>query len=433
MTSLKKLIAVLAVSLPLAATAQQAAPPAAPLYQIYGTLNVNGQYVEISRPHYGKGTNIAGRTAVSTDSSNIGIRGTADTGQFGLSMVYQCETSAAVDGDGVSGICNRNSRLGLSHAYGTLFYGNWDSPYKAVWYGTKADDAFGNTDIYDAAGILGSPGFKTKSSAGNSATGPAGVGTPATAATATFNVRTANSVTYFSPKVQGAQVKLQYGTNERANNSGSLSGALYSAAINYDRGPLSVLAAYERHDDWGGLNVAGVPTAVTGPFGPAAGTKSTVDQGVRAGAGYEIGSGYGSTTIGVVWELLQLGYANTHNLAVNDLKSVQRQAVMANLKHRMGNHEIRLRYEYGDHGSCKLFNPAAGVTCSTAGFGAQNYALGYGYYLSAAAQVYAYFTRIENERNATYTFATGGPAALTAGWTAGADPIGAGLGLRYAF
>jgi predicted porin len=436
MTSLKKLIAVLAVSLPLAASAQQAAAPAAPLYQIYGTLNVNGQYVEISRPAYGKGTNIAGRTAVSTDSSNIGIRGTADTGQAGLSVVYQCETSAAVDGDGVSGICNRNSRLGLSHAYGTLFYGNWDSPYKAVWYGTKADDAFGNTDIYDAAGLMGSPGFKTKSSAGLSATGPAVPPATGTAATgsATFNVRTANSVTYFSPKVEGVQLKAQYGTNERASNNGALTGALYSAALNYDRGPLSVLAAYERHDDWSGLNVVGaIPS--TGAAGTnIVGAKSTVDQGVRVGAGYEIGTPYGATTIGAVWELLTLGYANTHPpLVADQVKEVKRQAIMGNLKHRMGNHELRLRYAYADHGSCKLFNPTPGSTCTTAGFGAQQYALGYAYYLSAAAQVYAYYTRIENERNATYTFATGGPAALTAAWSAGADPIGAGLGLRYAF
>mgnify|MGYP001499091698 CR=1 FL=1 len=139
MTSMKKLIAVLAVSLPLAATAQQAAPPAAaaaPLYQIYGTLNLNLQYVEITQPFstsVATGTNATGRFAVSTDSSNIGIRGTADTGQFGLSVVYQCESSAALDGDAAAGICGRNSRLGLSHEYGTLFYGNWDTPFKSVW------------------------------------------------------------------------------------------------------------------------------------------------------------------------------------------------------------------------------------------------------------------------------------------------------------
>jgi predicted porin len=429
MTSLKKLTAVLAVSLPLAALAQQAAPAAAPapLYQWYGTLNVNFQYVEINSPvKVGAATpvSVSGRFGPSTDSSNIGIRGTADTGQFGLGVVYQCETSANLDGVGIAGICGRNSRIGLSHQYGTLFYGNWDTPYKAIWYGTKADDAFGNTDIYDAAGLMGSPGFKTKSSAGNSATGPAVAGPPAVAATATFNVRAANSVVYHSPKFFGAQVKAAYSSNEFANNSGSLTGQLWSAGINYDRGPFSILAAYERHEDWAGLNVVGqIPAA-------AVGSKSTIDQGVRVGAGYELGSPFGTTTIGAVWEWLDLGYDNTSGLAAGTVKSASRQAAMVNLKHRTGNHEFRARYSLADGGDCSL---QGGGACSPTGLGAQQYALGYAYYLSKAAQVYVFATKIENERNATYTFATAGPAALTGGWGAGADPFGTGLGIRYAF
>jgi hypothetical protein len=450
MTSLKKLIAVLAVTLPLAATAQQAAPPAAPLYQWYGTLNVNGQYYEASKPTpSATAANVTGRIGVSVDSSNIGIKGTADTGQFGLGLVYQCETSAPIDGVGANVtqtqtgatagavatalqfVCNRNSRLGITHAYGTLFYGNWDSPYKAAWYGTKADDAFGNTDIYDAAGIMGSPGGKTTSTAGVTAPAtpvgpqPAAVApavAPPAPSAATFNVRAANTIAYHSPKIQGVQVKLQVTPNENASVNGKYTGNLYSAAINYDRGPISVLAAYERHDDWNGLGVVGA----TG-FDA---TKNTVDQGVKAGAGYELANPFGTTTIGAVWELLMLGYQHNAGLAATAVKSYDRQAFMVNLKHRMGNHEFRARYEYADNGTCKL---AGGATCNfDIGKGAQNYALGYAYYLTSAAQVYAFFTKIENERGATYTTATAGPPSKSS-FTAGADPMGAGLGIRYAF
>ena len=277
MTSLKKLIAVVAASLPLAASAQQAAAPA-PLYQWYGSLNVNGQYTEFPKPtKSATAVSVSGRTGVSVDSSNIGIRGTVDTGQAGLGVVYQCETSAQIDGDAAAFVvCNRNSRLGISSAYGTLFYGNWDSPYKAAWYGTKADDAFGNTDIYDAAGIMGSPGFKTTSSAGSSAAN-------APNASATFNVRTANSITYHSPKFSGVSAKLQYGTNEHASNDGRFSGALYSAVLNYDAGPISVLASWERHDDWAGMNVVGLGSAALTTTAP--GAKNTVDQGIKVAAG----------------------------------------------------------------------------------------------------------------------------------------------------
>jgi predicted porin len=441
MTSLKKLIAVLAVSLPLAALAQQAAPPAAeaaPLYQWYGTLNVNGQYVEISKPFKASPiatpANATGRYGVSVDSSNIGIRGTADTGQFGLSVVYQCETSAQIDGDATAYVvCNRNSRLGLSHEYGTLFYGNWDSPFKAVWYGTKGDDAFGNTDIYDAAGLLGSPGFKVKSAAGTTAQNP--IIANAVTQNANFNVRAANTIGYHSPKVQGLQVKLQVTPNEKAPLGGRFNdGQLWSGAINYDRGPISVFAAYERHDDWAGLQV--ISGTVTFD------TKTTTDTGIRVGAGYELGHQFGTTTLGAVYEYLDYKVENPlqapggPSLAAADLKEYNRGAFMVNLKHRWGNHEVRARYQYADNGDCKLAGTptVAPATCNfDIGRGAQNYAIGYAYYLSKAAQVYAFATKIENERNASYTFATAGPAVLTGTWSNGADPFGAGLGIRYAF
>jgi hypothetical protein len=198
---------------------------------------------------------------------------------------------------------------------------------------------------------------------------------------------------------------------------------VWSVGANYDRGPLSVLAAYERHDDWAGLNYVGAAAT--------ANAKSSVDTGIRVGAGYELGSAFGTTTLGAVWELLTFGYANTDApLANGAVKEASRQAIMGNLKHRSGNHELRARYTYADGGNCSIKGPG---TCRVVGAGAQQYALGYAYYLSTAAQVYAYYTKIENERNATYVFATGGPAALTSTWSAGADPAAAGIGLRYAF
>jgi predicted porin len=294
---------------------------------------------------------------------------------------------------------------------------------------------------------MSSPGFKTRSSAGLSASGPAtqargAVTDPALATSSTaqtvgyagFAVRAANSIAYHSPKFFGAQVKGQWSTNERASNDGKLTGNLWSVGANYDMGPLSVLAAYERHEDWSGLNVVG---DIAGNFGgttPAiqrAGAKSTIDTGVKVGAGYELGMPFGTTTVGAVWELLTFGYSNTNGLPATAMKDYKRQAFMVNLKHRMGNHEFRARYEYADNGECSL---VGGGTCNAdIGRGAQNYALGYAYYLSKAAQVYAYATKIENERGAQYTFATAGPAALTSSWAAGADPFGAGLGMRYAF
>jgi predicted porin len=445
MTSLKKLTAVLAVSLPLATMAQApaAAPAAAPapLYQWYGTFNVNAQYFEVATPFKASPTatpvNVAGRFGVSIDSSNIGVRGGLDV-EHGLKVVYQCETQASLDGLDVRGLCNRNSRLCLTNpTWGTLFYGNWDSPYKAVWYGTKGDDAFANTDVFDAAALMGSPGFRTRSTAGVSTLGFSTSGGITTFQTdRTFNVRAANSIAYHSPKFMGAQLKAQVSPNENGSLDNKITPMLWSVGLNYDRGPLSVFAAWERHDDWSGItNIAGTVAATGQPNIPG-GTANTVDQGLRVGAGYELASPFGATTLGAVWEWLEYDFANPFDATVQGLTGTfvryyKRTAVMANLKHRMGNHEFRARYTYADNGDCSL---VSGATCNfDIGKGAQNYALGYAYYLSKAAQVYAYWTMIENERTATYTFATAGPNAVTAAWGAGGDPAGAGLGIRYAF
>jgi predicted porin len=426
MTSLKKLTAVLAVSLPLAAVAQAPAAPAAPakpLYQIYGTLNVNFQVSEATGSFAPSATgaltaaapanDVKYRFGVSSDSTNIGIRGTADVAH-GLGVVYQCETAASIDLSAGS-LCGRNSRLGLSSGFGTLFYGNWDTPYKAAWYGTKADDPFGNTDVFDAAGIMGSPGFKTKSSAGVTGAAPAAATfmTPtALGSNGTFAVRAANSVAYHSPKVMGATFRAQYSANEFADNDLVLSPELYSAGVNYDMGPFSVLAAYERHMDWNG--------------------QRTVDDGWKAGVGYELGTPFGTTTIAVNGELLTFKNDAATGAALEEWSRI---AGFVGLKHRTGNHEFRARYSLADQGDCDLAN---GATCNLdRRTGAQQYALGYAYHLSKAAQVYGFWTQIENEARASYTFATAGIAAITPGTATspgpGADPWAAGLGMRYAF
>jgi predicted porin len=427
MTSLKKLTAVLAVSLPLATMAQApaaapAAPPA-PLYQWYGTLNLNLQWVEVYSTAGAAGRPMSGRPALSIDSSNVGIRGTAEVGHE-LGVVYQCETQASIDGDGAAVlVCGRNSRIGLANPrFGTLFYGNWDSPYKALAYGTKGDDPFGNTDIFDLAAIIGSPGFKTRASGGRTVGGTTGN------TLASFNPRAGNSVAYHSPRIGGFQLRAQYSANEYQNRVGDIAPALYSIAANWDKGALSLGIAYERHDDY--VAFAGTSAAA---FAPAVPTRSTTDQGIKANAGVELSTNFGVTTIGGQFEWLQYANANPLN---GQFDNFTRPAYMLGLKHRMGNHEFRARFSQAFDIDVTI---KGGGSVSGADTGAINYALGYSYYLSKAAQVYAFATKLENEARATYTFATAGPAQLTAttpageDWTAGGDPFGAGLGIRYAF
>jgi len=412
MTAFRKLLAAAAVALtlPLSALAQTAeAPP--PLFTIYGTLNVNLQYTKAGDATAGSASDVSGRFAVSSDSSNIGIRGTLDVAH-GLKVVYQCETAAALDAS-TGSLCGRNSRLGLSSAFGTVFYGNWDTPLKAATYGTKADDPFGNTDVFAFQGIMGSPGFNARS---GSWTG---------AATHSFDLRAANSVAYWTPKFSGVTAKAQWSTDETKAANGIVNPTLYGASVAFEQGGLALVGAVELHEDGFGLRSINA--------GPPAGNttnESAKDLAWRLSAGYELPlAGLGALTVMGMFE--QLKYAQKDAAGANDLEDYSRMAWLLGAKFRTGNHELRARYAQGLNPSCTL---ADGTDCGdVTDFGAQQFAVGYAYHLAKSAQVFAFYTQIMNEDFAQYTLSIGGSPGAASGTPAGADPMAAGLGMRYAF
>jgi predicted porin len=400
-----------------AAPAAEPAKAAIPLATIYGTLNVNFQTTRAGGAT-NPAQNVEARNSVSTDSSNIGVRGGLAVRDW-VQVVYQCETSANVDGISVSGICNRNSRVGLSGGdWGTLFYGNWDTPFKAVAYGTKADDPFMNTDVFGFQSILSSPGFNYRSGGWSTASNTSTIG---------FDVRANNTVAYHSPKWGGFSMKFQYSANEFKNASGSQNPELFGSAFNFDYGPFSLLAAFERHDD--GFALPGINTATAPAFGATAANTAAVssnDLAWRLGAGVQIDSAAGATTLSGMFEQLTLKQDHAPTGAIKEYK---RNAWQAALKHRMGDHELRARYSQADAGDVTL-NGGGG---STSGYGAKDIALGYAYHLAKSAQIYLYYSKIINQANAQYTFTIGGSPAVAGSTPKGADPQALGLGVRYAF
>ena len=65
--------------------------------QIYGTLNVDIESVEATGSATGAlGSNFQSRTRVTSNSSNLGFRGTEDLGQ-GLRAFYQIESQVNLD------------------------------------------------------------------------------------------------------------------------------------------------------------------------------------------------------------------------------------------------------------------------------------------------------------------------------------------------
>ena len=444
-----------------AAPAPAAEPPApppaakpaetakAPLVQVYGTFNVNLQWTEEDKATNPLG-NVKGRMAVSIDSSNVGVRGTADL-IGGLKGIYQCETQASIDGEDLRALCNRNSRLGLQSEYGTLFYGNWDSPFKAMAYGTKADDPFLNTDVFALSGIMGSPGYGARSSAWITAAPTfvpavtvAGVTTPASLTpqtTVSFDQRVANSVTYWTPKFSGFSAKIEWGVNEfesakynaPANGFGSglISPTLLSGVVNYDNGPLSIAVAGEYHEDVYGLRIINAANNSL---------NSSKDYAWRVAAGYDIP--LGESVLNVMGMVDQLFYtqanAGTGTATAAAFKDYNRIAYLVGGKWRFGIHEFRARYSQAMDPDITISSNARPGQALAAdakdGLGAKSFAVGYGLYLSKNAQIYAFYTEILNDSRARYTFSTSGAAAVVgANTAAGSRLIAGGLGMRLAF
>jgi predicted porin len=401
---------------PAEAAPAPAAKPATPIVTVYGTLNVNLQYTEAGDATVAA-NDVSPRASVSIDSSNVGVRGGVDV-SHGLKAVYQCETAANIDGEGVAGLCNRNSRLGLSGGFGTLWYGNWDTPYKAGTYGTKAEDPFGNTDVFGFQGLMGSPGYGVRSGAINGAAGNV----------AGFDLRAGNSVGYWSPKVANlVSFKIQWGVDEFRTAEGTVDPMLLSGVLNLDMGGLSVVAQAEYHEDWYGLRVINAANAGTPAGSDLAASK---DLALRFSVGYELPVGPGALTVNGMVERLSYGQDN----AAAGFEDYERLSWLVGAKFRAGPHEFRARYT-------QALDPditaATGALAAGAedDLAAQQFTAGYAYHLGKSTQMFLYYSQILNEDRARYTFGVSGNATVVAmgAAQAGADPLAIGLGFRQAF
>lgn len=390
---------------------------------IYGTLNVDYELVKRegataagvplnSLVPAGTGVNSARRDRVSSNSSNIGFRGTEDLGG-GLKAVWQIESAIAMDG-GTSTLAGRDTYAGLTGNWGTLlFAGNHDSPYKRA---VQGKDPFYATGVATQKGILGSPGFNVASvNAVSGITVGGNTGAPPGAAVvqnAGFDARLNNMVFYRSPVFNGFSGEIAYGAREQ--KTPTLKPSVVSLQVRYEQGPYFLTYAYERRDDVFGLN-----SIVTGTV-PTAG--SSEDTANKVGAGYRWDGRWGSTEFLAVWE--NLDYETS--VPASGVTAFDRDAWVVSATHRFANHRVSVSYSDADEGSCTL---ATGGPCSTSGLGAKQYALGYAYSFSKRTDGYLHWTKIKNDAAASYNFGvTGAPAAGP-----GADPQAIALGLRHRF
>jgi predicted porin len=394
----KAVLAASLAALPGLAAAQQV--------QIYGTINVDMESVKATGAAT-PGQDFASRGRVTSNSSNIGFRGTEELGA-GLKAFFQVESQVNVDEGTSSGFwASRNSGVGLLGNWGQFILGQWDSPYKVA---TVRIDPTGDVGIAGYGGIIGSTGGTT-----------AGQGGSNFAQRASFERRVSNVVQYWTPTWSGVSARFAYGATDSSLGSAStgvaestgLKPQLFAANVAYENGPLYATLAYEQHDHFQSLNtLLGAPVS------------SGKDKGLKAGGAYRFAGGF---SLGAVFEHLEYKADDINGLG--------------ELKRKVDNWYVSARYETGAHNFALAYGHKGEEKLSGAGFSdlsdSQAYQImaRYGYNFSKRTQLYALATRITNQSNAMQNFSNSPitPTTLFRDPARGADPTGFGLGMIHTF
>jgi predicted porin len=393
------------------AIAQPPPPGPPPLLEVYGTIVPwleLGQTTGATEP----GIDQPGRFRLDMGTSNLGFRG-GFVLLPELSVTWQIESGVQTDGTPVANtIASRNSNIGLVGPWGTLFVGQWDTPYK---WTTLAVSPIKAGFVPDYNHILNTPGFGV--SPVTTQTGR--IAAPPDAA---FDRRQGNSVQYWTPTWSGFSARLLYSLNEgraaRSPMATSINPSIAGAVLAYDIGPFKLRETFEVHLDYFGMSVLG------GSPGATTTNRSSTDFGNKLMATYTSPVAGFETRVTGVFEYLQYENDDTMDGAID---KYSRPALYGLIDQTLyGTHHIWLAVGQALAGSCER---VGGDDCSTDGLGANDIVLGYIYRFSKSTDFFAAAYRVSNNEAASYsTFPPlGGPAAP------GAAVQAFGIGMLYTF
>jgi predicted porin len=367
----------------------------------YGVLDADVEHVRNSLP--GTATFPTSRNRVTSNASRFGLKGSDDLGN-GLEGIFQIESRVNLAGNetaaGTSatggatstnvGVFNgvRNSNLGLKGNFGTVFVGNWDTPFKTAH---NPVELFDNSSIATATALMGNTTATVAASG-------------AISSSVNYTLRQNSSIQYWTPVMGGLQGKLAYSTNNTTVGTVATATAttqnpsLISLSAVYDVEQFYAAFAYDRHSNFRTVTVGAVATAVS-------------DSAIRLVGAYKFGDG-------------QVGLAY-------DRMTVASQAVTAGVTAdaTRGAWELSGKYKFGAS-YVGAFYTKAGNVGSAVSSGAKQVSLRYGYNFSKRTEAYGMYTSIKNGVNASY-----GIVDVANGYTvaAGSKISGFGVGLRHTF
>lgn len=407
---------------------------------LYGTINTD---LEVDGTTDGKtatgaaAPNYPTRARLENNSSNFGIRGVEPLTE-GLSAIFQIESAVASTGSvspsnsantqgsqissSVGTIGSRNTNVGLSGDFGTLFYGSWDTPYKASTQ--PLDINWANASAYYYTNILSGGSTPT---VGNSV------------ARNSFDRRQENSVQYWTPKLGPVSARFVYSADsQRPAEPGATNPALYGASLVYDDGALYGSLAYERHIDYGqaaaALNAEATVTGTTAAVVTGARAGNSSDYGFKLSLGYTIAST--GTSLGLIAERLDYnGSLGTPGFwTVNKVVTAAQAAAASEA--RINDYALTLKQGIGQHGTIRASYAWDGGlsldTGSISNSSARAAVLGYSYNFSKRTDVYVFGEQINNDNNSRNDL--GGGSQLASGALAGGSTVRSlGAGIRHTF
>lgn len=357
--------------------------------QFYGKL-----YPQLTTYTLGEGSSVG--TAVSTlvkpitakaasnsgqgmESSNsyIGFRGTENLGG-GMSAIFQLEGAIGID-DGTSPkniLFNRDTFVGLKGNFGTVkLGGRMDTVYKVLadqigFFGVSSGNNVHSSNIL-AQGGFGSSGAER------------------------FHERPNNTVMYASPDMAGFQALLGYSLGEVANSR--TLGNIYSVGGKYDRGPVYLALAYERHIGlFGGSNNVGTGLSNLTTLGA-----ESKDDSVRATARYAFATG----------TQVEIDVAHTRLEETGGLpghfQNYRHNSMLLSAEQKLGQWTFAGSLGHSQAGSCALVGE---VACSTGGLDATMSNLGVSYTLSKRTRLFALYSNMHNGYSANFSNVASAPA-----------------------
>ncbi|HEY6098442.1 MAG TPA: porin [Anaeromyxobacter sp.] len=347
-------------------------------------------------------TTVADRWRLHNDSSYLRVRGEHEFATE-WKAIAQIEAEFGIDGEnGLPFSGTRNTGVGVATPFGTVILGRWDSPTKQTTIGL---DPFVGTGIFGYYNVFGQQQASATSSGANR-----------------WDRRLNNSLSYTSPSVAGFTVLAAYSVGETPRN-GTLPVDPYTAsgALHYRYGPLYLGVSYETRKDCGNpdADAPGGPSCNQAALGSATQPKGT-DQAIRVGASYAIKSTF--TKLAAAYEHIALEADATATAAK---KTLSRDVYWGSITQGVFTDRHQLILNYGVATSVS----GQGVFADDAGTGASYVTAAYRFWLYPDTDVYAAFTQVKNERNASYRFGSGNIGNVPVGSTS----TGWGAGIRYMF